>query len=312
MAHRTTERRILAGGPNSKASSMADQTRHNPDPILPSKPSSLLKNNNISLSRSLDAGQTVRTAEKPTSRNNKVLLSLIDSTYFNQPKSKTVSSSAASPAVDSSKHSLSKAKTGQPRKTVNDDDDEEKDYEKVGGDSCKDQSKKSTKEGEKKKFSQVMLKRDSKKEAHPEEWVQQNNFGVYQRHSVSLPFAGTGIGTDAGSGRRRSLCATHVELADVFASNGVKVVSADMPPFMQIHAVEFARKAHDSLEKFTSRTLASALKKEFDGVYGPAWHCIVGTSFGSFVTHSVGGFLYFAMDQKLYILLFKTAVQRAD
>lgn len=62
--------------------------------------------------------------------------------------------------------------------------------------------------------------------------------------------------------RRRSLCGTpHVELADVFASNGVKVVSADMPPFMQIHAVECARKTHDSLEKFTSKTLASTLKK---------------------------------------------------
>lgn len=52
--------------------------------------------------------------------------------------------------------------------------------------------------------------------------------------------------------------------------------------------------------------------QEFDGVYGPAWHCIVGTSFGSFVTHSVGGFMYFSMDKKLYILLFKTTVQRAD
>lgn len=52
--------------------------------------------------------------------------------------------------------------------------------------------------------------------------------------------------------------------------------------------------------------------QEFDWVYGPAWHCIVGTSFGSFVTHSVGGFLYFSMDRKLYILLFKTTVQKAD
>ncbi|KAL0364630.1 UNVERIFIED_CONTAM: Dynein light chain, cytoplasmic [Sesamum angustifolium] len=78
-----------------------------------------------------------------------------------------------------------------------------------------------------------------------------------------------------------------------------------------IHAVDCARKARDSLEKFTSKTLALTLKKEFDGVYGAAWHCIVGSSFGSFVTHSVGGFIYFCMDQKLYILLFKTAVQRA-
>ncbi|GKV14166.1 hypothetical protein SLEP1_g25077 [Rubroshorea leprosula] len=112
--------------------------------------------------------------------------------------------------------------------------------------------------------------------------------------------------------RRRSVGGLQVELADVIANCGVKIVSVDMPPYMQIHAVDCARKTHDSLEKFTSKTLALTLKKEFDGVYGPAWHCIVGTSFGSFVTHSVGGFLYFSMDHKLYILLFKTTVQRAE
>ncbi|XP_038894695.1 uncharacterized protein LOC120083162 [Benincasa hispida] len=113
-------------------------------------------------------------------------------------------------------------------------------------------------------------------------------------------------------GRRRSFAGSQVELSDILAKNGVKVVSVDMQPAMQIHAVDCARKAHDSMEKFTSKTLALSLKREFDGVYGPAWHCIIGTSFGSFVTHSVGGFLYFSMDQKLYILLFKTSVQRAD
>lgn len=112
--------------------------------------------------------------------------------------------------------------------------------------------------------------------------------------------------------RRRSFGGSQVELADFLSSNGARVVSADMPLFMQIHAVDCARKACDSLEKFTSKALAFTLKKEFDGVYGPAWHCIVGTGFGSFVTHSVGGFLYFSMDHKLYILLFKTSVQKAD
>ncbi|KVH98818.1 uncharacterized protein LOC112511649 isoform X1 [Cynara cardunculus var. scolymus] len=113
-------------------------------------------------------------------------------------------------------------------------------------------------------------------------------------------------------GRRRSFGgSSQAELADFFACNGVKVVSADMPPYMQIHVVDVTRKTYDSLEKFTAKTLALTLKKEFDGVYGPAWHCIVGSSFGSFVTHSVGGFMYFSMDQKLYVLLFKTAVQRA-
>ncbi|PWA71586.1 hypothetical protein CTI12_AA279310 [Artemisia annua] len=115
--------------------------------------------------------------------------------------------------------------------------------------------------------------------------------------------------------RRRSFGSSSTssksELSDFFACNGVKVVSVDMPPYMQIHVVDVTRKTYDSLEKFTAKTLALTLKKEFDGVYGPAWHCIVGSSFGSFVTHSVGGFMYFSMDQKLYVLLFKTAVQRA-
>ncbi|RVW48494.1 Dynein light chain, cytoplasmic [Vitis vinifera] len=55
----------------------------------------------------------------------------------------------------------------------------------------------------------------------------------------------------------------------------------------------------------------SSSGQEFDSLYGPAWHCIVGTSFGSYVTHSLGGFLYFSID-KVYILLFKTAVEPLD
>ncbi|KAL9665214.1 hypothetical protein QQ045_020627 [Rhodiola kirilowii] len=113
-------------------------------------------------------------------------------------------------------------------------------------------------------------------------------------------------------GRRKSFCGTETNLSSFLSSNGARIVAVNMPPFMQIHAIDCARKAFDSLEKFTSKSLALSLKKEFDGVYGPAWHCIVGTSFGSFVTHSVGGFLYFSLDHKMYILLFKTTVQRAD
>ncbi|KAL0318346.1 UNVERIFIED_CONTAM: Dynein light chain, cytoplasmic [Sesamum angustifolium] len=154
-----------------------------------------------------------------------------------------------------------------------------------------------------KKASQLMS--TSLENEEVKKGFQELGIEVMRRTSVSsIPPAVNG-------GRRRSFCSSQVELADFFSCTGVKVVAVDMPPFMQIHAVDCARKAHDSLEKFTSKTLAFTLKKEFDGVYGPAWHCIVGTSFGSFVTHSVGGFMYFSMDHKLYILLFKTTVQRA-
>ncbi|KAE8716046.1 Dynein light chain type 1 family protein, putative isoform 2 [Hibiscus syriacus] len=65
----------------------------------------------------------------------------------------------------------------------------------------------------------------------------------------------------ASLSRRRSLSDSKVELSSVLANCGVIIVSVDMPPFMQIHAVDCARKTHDSLEKFTSKALALTLKK---------------------------------------------------
>ncbi|XP_052185901.1 dynein light chain 1, cytoplasmic [Diospyros lotus] len=89
----------------------------------------------------------------------------------------------------------------------------------------------------------------------------------------------------------------------------VRVRASDMPLPLQNRAFRCARDNLDSMPgKLDSKRLALALKKEFDSLYGPAWHCIVGTSFGSYVTHSLGGFLYFSID-KVYILLFKTAVE---
>ncbi|CAN1216649.1 Dynein light chain, cytoplasmic [Linum perenne] len=96
-----------------------------------------------------------------------------------------------------------------------------------------------------------------------------------------------------------------------------------MPGFMQVHAFRCARRTFDSLDKFSSKHMAynmkkvtlsssssSSLSSQFDKVYGPSWHCIVGSSFGSFVTHSTGCFLYFSIE-KLYILVFKTKVQKS-
>ncbi|KQK01587.1 dynein light chain 1, cytoplasmic [Brachypodium distachyon] len=92
----------------------------------------------------------------------------------------------------------------------------------------------------------------------------------------------------------------------------VRVVAADMPAALQRRAFRCARDELASMPHFPRRLepkrLALALKKEFDTAYGSAWHCIVGTSFGSYVTHARGGFLYFSVD-KVHILLFRTAVE---
>ncbi|XP_050129666.1 dynein light chain 1, cytoplasmic-like [Malus sylvestris] len=103
-----------------------------------------------------------------------------------------------------------------------------------------------------------------------------------------------------------------VEEQDHRDSLNVRVRASDMPITLQNRAFRSARDHLDAMPgKLDSKRLALALKKDFDSSYGPAWHCIVGTSFGSYVTHSTGGFLYFSID-KVYVLLFKTAVEPLD
>jgi dynein light chain LC8-type len=38
-------------------------------------------------------------------------------------------------------------------------------------------------------------------------------------------------------------------------------MAADMPPFMQLHAFQCAKRSFDSLDKFSSRQLAHDVKK---------------------------------------------------
>lgn len=102
----------------------------------------------------------------------------------------------------------------------------------------------------------------NKKAAHEEEPDSKKLVFAKGKGAKDLQHEGQEVKSVSVSlGRRRSFCGSQVELADVLANCGVKVVSVDMPPFMQIHAVDCARKTHDSLEKFTAKTLALSLKK---------------------------------------------------
>ncbi|KAL4571519.1 hypothetical protein LXL04_018279 [Taraxacum kok-saghyz] len=130
------------------------------------------------------------------------------------------------------------------------------------------------------------------------------------RKSVSVVEGGRkSVSVMESAGRRSVGNAAEMSLGPVAALMQVRVLVTDMPAFMQIHAFRCARQTFDSLEKFSPKQIALNLKKEFDKVYGPAWHCIVGSNFGSFVTHATGCFLYFSMES-LYILVFKTKVKK--
>ncbi|KAJ0237379.1 Dynein light chain [Hirschfeldia incana] len=102
------------------------------------------------------------------------------------------------------------------------------------------------------------------------------------------------------------------EQQDLKEEFNVRVRASDMPLPVQNRAFGLSREILNATPgKADNKRLALALKKDFDSEYGPAWHCIVGTSFGSYVTHSIGGFIYFQID-KVYVLLFKTAVEPLD
>ncbi|KAL5768970.1 hypothetical protein ACOSQ2_015753 [Xanthoceras sorbifolium] len=148
--------------------------------------------------------------------------------------------------------------------------------------------------------------------------INQNSLLKKLEHRQEMEGDGGRRGVERGGGGggnilvegRKSVSHVESNLGSVIAFLQVKVLVSDMPGFMQVHAFRCARRTYDSLEKFSSKHIAYNMKKEFDKVYGPAWHCIVGSSFGSFVTHATGCFLYFSME-KLYILVFKTKVQKA-
>eukprot|EP00871_Galdieria_phlegrea_P002240 jgi/Galph1/3016/GphlegSOOS_G1660.1 len=87
-------------------------------------------------------------------------------------------------------------------------------------------------------------------------------------------------------------------------SSDLKIVlkSADMEQSKLDQAFQLAK---EGVTKFkVEKDIAAFIKKEFDRAYGETWHCVVGRSFGSYVTHEAGGFAYFYVDQ-LAILLFK-------
>ncbi|VUZ51879.1 unnamed protein product [Hymenolepis diminuta] len=78
---------------------------------------------------------------------------------------------------------------------------------------------------------------------------------------------------------------------------------SDMPEEMQKRSLTSANEAmkYHVLEK----DIAGHIKREFDMRYGATWHCIVGRSYGSFVTHENNNFIYFFMNT-VAILLFKS------
>ncbi|ELR13653.1 dynein light chain 1, cytoplasmic, putative [Acanthamoeba castellanii str. Neff] len=84
------------------------------------------------------------------------------------------------------------------------------------------------------------------------------------------------------------------------ATGKIVVKALDMGQEIKDEAVKVAKEA--LAEHKLERDIAKHVKQTFDKRYSPTWHCIVGKSFGSFVTHETNGFIYFYIDDIAFLL----------
>ncbi|CAL8075682.1 unnamed protein product [Calicophoron daubneyi] len=83
----------------------------------------------------------------------------------------------------------------------------------------------------------------------------------------------------------------------------VIIKSFDMSGGMEQDVVQEATVAYEKYK--IEKDIAAHLKKAFDKKYSPSWHCVVGRSFGSYITHETDNFIYFYVGH-LAVLLFKS------
>lgn len=80
------------------------------------------------------------------------------------------------------------------------------------------------------------------------------------------------------------------------------VKNQEMPEAMAQDILEVGVKAFQ--EYRTERDIASVIKRHADNEYTPTWNCIVGKSFGSFVTHETKRYVQFTIGH-MSILVWK-------
>ena len=78
----------------------------------------------------------------------------------------------------------------------------------------------------------------------------------------------------------------------------------------EAEAIKTAKNAFQSSSNRVSggpyKETAAMIRSHFDKHYGPHWNCIVGRSFGSYVTHEIKTYIYFSVKAHVAVLLWKT------
>ena len=84
---------------------------------------------------------------------------------------------------------------------------------------------------------------------------------------------------------------------------------ADMDQDMQQQAVDCVAFAFQ--QRRILDDIAEIMKNEFDTMYLPTWHCIVGRGLGAYVTHQAKCFIFMYWGE-VGILLWRTENESAD
>jgi hypothetical protein len=53
-------------------------------------------------------------------------------------------------------------------------------------------------------------------------------------------------------------------------------------------------------------TIADLIRKKFDRDHDRGWNCVVGRSFGAYVTHEIKTYIYFTVHSGTYVLLWRS------
>eukprot|EP00586_Coscinodiscus_wailesii_P011388 CAMPEP_0172504208 /NCGR_PEP_ID=MMETSP1066-20121228/176438_1 /TAXON_ID=671091 /ORGANISM="Coscinodiscus wailesii, Strain CCMP2513" /LENGTH=107 /DNA_ID=CAMNT_0013280273 /DNA_START=113 /DNA_END=436 /DNA_ORIENTATION=+ len=90
--------------------------------------------------------------------------------------------------------------------------------------------------------------------------------------------------------------------------NKTHVYADDMTDEMRNQAVEIAS---DAFQRTVSKgkvygTVATRIREAFDKEFGRGWSCVVGTSFGSGVTHEIKTYIYFSVVPGVNVLLWRS------
>lgn len=85
----------------------------------------------------------------------------------------------------------------------------------------------------------------------------------------------------------------------------VEVRQSDMSDSMQSRAISVIRTAFEQHHTESLRAVAEFIKKVFDAEYAAHWQCIIGRSFGSYVSHEPETF-FFGYANEYAVMLFKT------